>query len=125
MAKHALVWIDHKEAKIYRLDSEVDPTTIKPSHHFKLTTTAEHAHPADEHHFFRAIEEALGDVEEILITGPGGAKLELVKYAHKSDAGFERRIVGVETVDHPTDGELVAHGHKFFHGKDRLLGTVP
>jgi hypothetical protein len=25
------------------------------------------------------------------------------------------KIAGVETIDHPTDGELVAHARKYFH----------
>jgi hypothetical protein len=28
-------------------------------------------------------------------------------------------------VDHPTDGQLRAFAHAYFHAKDRLRGTVP
>ena len=128
MTKHAAVWIDHNEAKVFRIDGgDFDPNKIEPHHHVqrRSSVTAEHAHPADALHFFQAVEKALADVEEILIVGPGSAKLELIKHVHKSNAGLEPRIVGVETVDHPTDGQLVAYVHKYFHAKDRLRGTVP
>jgi stalled ribosome rescue protein Dom34 len=128
MIKHAAVWIDHNEAKVFHVDSAgFDPTKIQPHHHLKRhsTVTAEHAHPADLLHYFQEVEKALADVEEILVVGPGSAKLELIKHAHKSNRGLESRIVGVETVDHPTDGQLVAYVHRYFHAKDRLLGTVP
>ena len=128
MTKHAAVWIDHNEAKVFRIDSEdFDPKKIEPHHHVqrRSSVTVEHAHPADALHFFQAVEKALADVEEILIVGPGSAKLELIKHVHKSNAGMEPRIVGVETVDHPTDGQLVAYVHQYFHAKDRLRGTVP
>jgi len=128
MTKHAAVWIDHNEAKVFRIDSgDFDPKKIEPHHHVqrRSSVTAEHAHPADALHFFQAVEKVLADVEEILIVGPGSAKLELIKHVHKSNGGLEPRIVGVETVDHPTDGQLVAYVHKYFHAKDRLRGTVP
>jgi hypothetical protein len=30
-------------------------------------------------------------------------------------------IVGVETVDHPSDGQLVAHARHYFKAEDRML----
>jgi stalled ribosome rescue protein Dom34 len=125
MAKHAAVWIDHNEAKVFHVDAEFEPSKIKPHHHVKRhpTVTAEHAHPADALHFFQEVEKALADVDEILIVGPGSAKLELIKHVHKHNHALEPKIVGVETVDHPTDGQLVAFVHRYFHAKDRMLGT--
>ena len=31
------------------------------------------------------------------------------------------KVVGVETVDHPSDGQLVAYARKYFVAKDRML----
>ncbi len=128
MTLHAAVWIDHHEAKIFHVDDpSFDPAVLKPHHHVKRhpTTTAEHAHPADATHFFEEIARALADAEEILVVGPGSAKLELIKHVHKHDHALEPKIVGVETVDHPTDGQLVAYVKRYFHAKDRMLGKVP
>jgi stalled ribosome rescue protein Dom34 len=128
MTKHVAIWIDHNEAKVFHVDSEgFDPKKIQPHHHVKRhpTVTAERAHPADALHYFQAVEKAVADAEEILVVGPGSAKLELIKHVHKSNRGLEAKIVGVETVDHPTDGQLAAYVHKYFHAKDRILGTVP
>jgi stalled ribosome rescue protein Dom34 len=128
MTKHAAVWIDHNEAKVFHVDEEgFDPSTIQPHHHVKRHSevTAEHAHPADALHFFQAVEKAIADVEEILIVGPGSAKLELIKHVHKHSRTLEPRIIGVETVDHPSDGQLRAFANTYFHAKDRLRGTVP
>lgn len=125
---HAAVWIDHHEAKIFLIESaSFDPKAIHPHHHVKRhpTVTAEHAHPADADHFFHDVARALGDAQEILVVGPGSAKLELIKHVHKHDHALEPRIVGVETVDHPTDGQLVAYVKQYFHAKDRMLGKVP
>ena len=32
--------------------------------------------------------------------------------------------MGVESVDHPTDGQLVAYARKYFVAKDRMLGVA-
>jgi stalled ribosome rescue protein Dom34 len=128
MTQHAAIWIDHHEAKVFHVDDEAfDPAKIKPHHHVqrRSTVTSEHAHPSDALHFFQAIEKVLADVEEILIVGPGSAKLELIKHVHQHNHALVPRIVGVETVDHPTDRQLVAFAHEYFHAKDRLRGTVP
>jgi len=126
--RHAAVWIDHSEAKIFHVDSEkLEVAVIHPNAHVRRhsSVTAEHAHPADAARFFHEVSRALEGVEEILVVGPGSAKLEFIKHVHKHDHALEPKIVGLETVDHPTDGQLVAYVHRYFHAKDRMRGTVP
>jgi hypothetical protein len=57
----------------------------------------------------------------VLITGPANAKTELVKHISQHDSRLMRIIVGVETVDHPSDGQLVAHARHYFKAEDRML----
>ena len=71
-------------------------------------------------HFYGDVVRALEGAEEILIVGPAKAKLELIKYVHKHHAGLEPKIIGVETVDHPSDGQLVAYARRYFHAADRM-----
>ncbi|HEY8040345.1 MAG TPA: hypothetical protein VIF15_11155 [Polyangiaceae bacterium] len=126
--RHAAVWIDHAEAKVYHVDDpSFDPKAIEARHHVRRhpAVTAEHAHKSDEEHYLHDVARALEGAEEILIVGPSTAKLELVKHIHKHDHALVDKIVGVETVDHPTDGQLVAFVRKYFHAKDRLKGLVP
>ncbi len=33
------------------------------------------------------------------------------------------RILGVETVDHPTDGQVVAHARSYFAARDNMLAS--
>jgi hypothetical protein len=35
------------------------------------------------------------------------------------------RIKGIETVDHPTDGELVAHARTYFKAEDLMTPQKP
>ena len=115
---HAAVWIDHNEAKIFHVDDEtLDADVIRPRRHLSRhpTQTAERSHPADEQHFFHEVAQAVESAREILVVGPGKAKLEFIKHVQKHDHAIEPKIIGVETVDHPTDKQLVAHAKKYFH----------
>jgi stalled ribosome rescue protein Dom34 len=126
--RHAAVWIDHSEAKIFYVDAATfNETTVRaPHHHVRRheVATAEKNHPADEQHFYHDVVAALRGAEEILVLGPSTAKLGFIKHVHKREAELEPRIVGVETVDHPTDGQLVAFVRRYFHAIDRLQGAV-
>jgi hypothetical protein len=118
-ARHIVVWIDHHEARVFDVEGKTfDESTLHaPTHHVHRHPkggTAEHNHPDDVHHFFAAVSKALEGGEEILIVGPSTAKLQLISYAHEHDPALRRRIVGVETVDHPTDRQIAAYARKYF-----------
>jgi stalled ribosome rescue protein Dom34 len=123
--RHAAVWIDHKEAKIFFVDARTSETLHPHRHVRRHQNQDERSHPADAAHYFHEVAVELAGSEEILVVGPSSAKLELVKHAHKHDPALAEKIVGVETVDHPTDGQILAYARQYFHAKDRMLGTAP
>jgi hypothetical protein len=57
---------------------------------------------------------ALADANEILIVGPSTAKLHFLNHVHQHDHALLPKIVGLETVDHPSDGQLVAYAKEYF-----------
>jgi hypothetical protein len=127
MSFHAgtAVWIDHHEARVYHVaEGTADEATLKaPQHHFHRHPkgpTAEHNHPDDMHHFFAEVAHALEGAKQILVLGPSTAKLQFLRYAREHAPAIEPHIVGVETVDHPTDAQLVAHIKHYFHVTDRV-----
>jgi len=116
---YATIWLDHREARIFRLSSRgVDKATLRPMLHperrHSRGESAATAHPDDDRRFFADISAALSGYAHILVIGPSSAKLELVEYAHERDHTLEDRIDGVQTVDHPTDRQIVALGKKYF-----------
>ena len=129
MTKHVAVWIDHKEARIFRiaLDEVEEMTVLAPLHniHHKHPRGYEgdKEHPDDAKRFFHDVARVLDGAEEILIVGPSTAKLELIRYVHQHERALEPRIIGVETVDHPTDGQLVAYAKKYFKRVNATMGT--
>ena len=124
--QHAAVWMDHREARVFRVDEgSFDGSSVSaPTHHLhRHPKGPEEArkHPEDQLHFFRDVAKALEGAEEILVVGPSTAKLQFLKYAHESEAhGIGAHIVGVETVDHPTDGQLIAYVRKYFRAADKM-----
>ena len=69
---------------------------------------------------FDAIVKLLGGAQEILLVGPGSAKLELVKHIHEHDPKLMKLIAGVETVDHPSDAQLVAYARHYLGAADKM-----
>lgn len=128
---HAIVWIDHHEARVLHFnDADSARTVVRPAdphvhlHHKANTIGSGHA-PVDRDYHHR-IGQAIGDSCLFMIVGPSSAKLELAKTLRAEQPAIEARIVAVEAIDHPTDGELVAHARAFFRNYHRLHPvTVP
>jgi hypothetical protein len=74
--------------------------------------------------FLKQVADGLLAAGTILITGPAGAKKELDAYLQQHQPAVSARVAGVEPLDHPTDGELVAIGRKFFRAEDRMQSQV-
>lgn len=122
---HAIVWIDHHQARIFHFNlQEADEQVIHPRHpvphiHHKANSIGA-GHAAEDQDFLHRVTLVLRDTGAFLITGPGNAKQELVKHIRLHDAALLARLAGVETLDHPTDGALVAHARKYFRSADRM-----
>jgi stalled ribosome rescue protein Dom34 len=118
---HVAVWIDNKEAKIFQIDPETfAASTIKAPHHVKRQD--DQGHHADNNPFYHQVAEALRGAEAVLVVGPSSAKLEFLRHLHKHDHAIEPKILGVETLDHPTDGQFAAYVRHYFHEKEPRLG---
>jgi hypothetical protein len=89
MPTHAVVWVDHHEARVF------------------------HVHPDST------------DETTVLIVGPSSAKLELSQYMKDHAATAAAKVVGIESADHPTGGQIVASARRYFRGIDRLAGRSP
>ncbi len=126
---HAVVWLDHQEARVFFFDRrasiEIDLASRAPNkhlHHKKGNVSGKRA--ALDRTFLADVVAALAPAKEWLIMGPGTAKLELVKYVHAHAAHLDDHIVGVETADHPTDGQIVAHARAYFKSADRMRPQI-
>jgi hypothetical protein len=113
-AHRAVVWIDQQQARIVHLRPDrVDETEVLAPHahvHRHPKGSAEpHQHPDDQQHFFFDVVQALANV-----VGPSTAKLHFYRYLHEHRHALEPKVVGIETVDRPTDKQLVAYAIRYF-----------
>jgi hypothetical protein len=125
MPTHAVIWIDHTEARIFHLHREAtdETTVLAPQHHIHRHPKGRgeaREHPDDAHRFFADVAHTLGAVDAILIVGPSSAKFELFKHLHAHDHMLESKVVGLESADHPTDGQIVAKAKSYFTASDRM-----
>jgi stalled ribosome rescue protein Dom34 len=122
---HAIVWLDHLNARVIGFSlgkSEVIEVHSQSPHRqiHRKSGIPGSGHAADDLDFFDEVAEAVHDVRELLITGPGTAKVAFEKYIRDRHPDVAQRIVGVETLDHPSDGELLAYARKYFKRFDQL-----
>lgn len=122
---HAAVWLDHNEARIFHIEKDrFDETVIhpeKPHRHLHRKSgpgAVSGRRFTGDPAFYEEITKSLAESEEILVLGPSTAKLELLKHMQKHNHGVSDRVLGVETVDHPSDRQIVAYARHYFEVKD-------
>jgi hypothetical protein len=116
---HAVVWIDHSQARIFHLglggSDEVTLHPHLPTRHLHHKANAiGSGHVAPDTAFFAEVTKALADAGEILIIGPASAKTELASHIRAHAPDLAKRIAAVEAADHPSDNEIVAHAKGHF-----------
>jgi stalled ribosome rescue protein Dom34 len=124
MPTHAVIWIDHKEARVFHVHPEATEATtvLAPQHHLHRHPKGRgeaREHPDEARRFFGEVARALDGVDALLIVGPSSAKLEFFRVLHEHDRRLEARVVGVESADHPTDGRSSSR-EDYFVASDRM-----
>jgi stalled ribosome rescue protein Dom34 len=123
---HAVVWIDHHEARVFHFNqTDVESLVLHPDHptrhiHHKANSIGS-GHASEDHNFLQAVAQSIAHAGAVLIAGPANAKTELIKHISQHDANLIKIIVGVETVDHPSDAQLVAYARRYFKAEDQML----
>lgn len=128
-ATHVVVWLDHSEAHViaFNRDGAEKPVIVHAAHRHEH----QHHHAdsigsgrAPEHpEYYEQIIARIGNVHEWLVVGPSSAKLAFSKHVNKYHANLADNIIGIETVDHPSDGQLLAYAKKYFVAADRMAGV--
>ena len=122
---HVLVWIDHREAKVFAFNAtDVEHQRVRSSHpnqhiHHKANARDSGHAPVDKQ-FLEQVAAAIAHAGAILLTGPANAKTELAEYLHHAHPALAQRVSAIQSVDHLTDGELLALARSFFKADDRM-----
>jgi stalled ribosome rescue protein Dom34 len=126
---HAFVWIDHRLAKVFHFNADVhEVEQVHSSHpdqhlHHKANSGDSGHAPVDKD-FLERVAHTLEGAGAVLIAGPGGAKTELHSYIKRQHPRMTEKISAIETLDHPSDGQLLAHARRFFRADDRMRGQA-
>jgi stalled ribosome rescue protein Dom34 len=120
---HTIIWIDHREAKVFHFNTtEVDRMILHPHrptrHIHRNATSVGGCTSLLDDDYFEHVSEAAAGAKAILIAGPDSAKSELAAHLTRHHPDVTDRIVGIETIDHPSDGALVAVARLHFNTKD-------
>jgi len=118
---HAVVRIDHHTAQILQFDLDhVEAQKLKAHSH----PTRQHGSQVrTEHEFFAQVCDALTGIGEVLVVGSKTAQADFRHYVEKHRPQVLPQIVGYESVDHPSDAQLVALARSYFLKHDRMTGT--
>jgi stalled ribosome rescue protein Dom34 len=125
MKRQVGLWIDHREAVIVMITDEGEHTTRITSQmekHVRFASGSSEDGSAESTRdrqfashldaYYDKVIACIRDAESILILGPGEAKGELEKRLENQELGG--RIVGIETVDKMTDGQIAARVRQHF-----------
>ncbi len=126
---HLVVWIDHQAARLVALEGEAAvwrkvSSTRRHQHLHHKANESGSGHVGIDTDYLERVAQALEGYSRVLLTGPAGAKLELMSHLERRHPRFASCIVGIEPTDHLSDGELVAFGRRFFHMNDRMHSPV-
>ncbi|MBK9324335.1 MAG: hypothetical protein IPM97_15530 [Bdellovibrionaceae bacterium] len=121
-----VVWMDSEHAKIFKI-SEKGIEKLDVKHH--------EAHPIGSHHdahkhnseerFFHAVAKAVGKADELLVFGAGIAKSHFKSHLENHHhADLAKHLVGVETLDHLTDNQILESARKFFKKYNTYNSTI-
>jgi len=125
MKRNVGVWIDHRKAVIVSLTEkgeEIHEIASDMEKHVRYSGGAQEASAEDQrdkrftghlNKYYDKVVLCLRDADSILILGPGEAKGEFEKrlIAESSSA----RIVGIETVDKMSYGQISTKVYEHFH----------
>ena len=112
----AVIWIDHLTAKIFSMGitgvspSVVQAQSVAPDGHRKIKTIGS-GHVPENPAFLEQVAKAVAACTEVLILGPGTEKTALL---HHLQSARPAMVLRGETIDHPTDAEIIALGRKHF-----------
>lgn len=122
---HACVWIDHREAKIFSFNADLADETVLHEPRTHLHQNSDNLHlgkaPIDVG-FLADIADQLHGFRGIVIVGPGTARTEFAGYLAAHDPQVAKKVWGIEPMDHPTDGQILAAARKYFRAEDRMHG---
>jgi hypothetical protein len=122
---HAIVWLDHKAAKIIFFNADNDDvSTVRAdppnSHIHSKAGSASGIHLHGDPAYFAEIARKLTPAQTFLVVGPSSAKDEFEVYLRDHDPETAVRMAGLAPQDKESDRQLLAFARSYFQHRDRM-----
>lgn len=112
---HAVVWLDQAEAHVIHFNRDAAETdVVKTTSQHKKDGVVGNNRAEEDTTYMDEVAVAISAAKEILIVGPGMEKIAFMRHLNASHATIADKVLSVETVDHPNDGQLLAYARKYF-----------
>jgi stalled ribosome rescue protein Dom34 len=124
---HAIIWIDHKQARVFHFNvEEADRTVVKDHIVRDLRSREKHTGQRTEENkpFFEDVAKAIADASAILIVGPAQEKDFFAKFLAEKHPSIRAHVEGVEKADHPSDGELLDFARRYVKAADHMRPQI-
>ena len=124
---HAIVWIDHKQARVFHFNVEdADKTVVKDHVVRDLHSREKHTgqRTEDNKPFFEDVAKAIADASAILIVGPAQEKDFFARFLAEKHPSIRAHVEGVEKADHPSDGELLDFARRYVKAADHMRPQI-
>jgi hypothetical protein len=120
---HAVVWIDHKQARILQFNVDEADRAVVRDHVARDLQAREPrtGHRIEENKpYFEDVAAAIADAGAVLIVGPAQEKDFFAKFLAAKHPAIRANVEGIEKADHPTDGELIDFARRYAKAADRM-----
>ena len=123
----AVVWVNANEARVFQVDADdIEKARIKADTPHKRVANRSGSVPGSPHvrdnrEFFERILATLDDTEGWLLVGPDETRNDLRKYVDGHAEELEKKLVGVQPMDRPTDKGLASLARSLMTDKTRRV----
>lgn len=125
--QNIIIWLDSKEAFGFNL--KVSGT--EKFHLIKKSIDHHRRHKKDIHvdsnaeHYYHELALKLKGVNRLLLLGPSLCKTHFKNYLETHDAnGLGKSIIGVHSLEHVTENQILEAGRKFFKQYDLFHDSI-
>lgn len=109
---HAVAWIDQHTAQVLHIDAE--PVVDKKINEHLHYTRQHGSKVRSEHEFFAEVCDSLAGIDSVSVAGTHTSQADFRHYVEKHRPTVATQIVGWETINHSTEGEIVKMAREFF-----------
>ena len=118
---HAVVQIDDHHAEVLHFDADHSESQRIKDH---VHDTRQHGSGVrTEHEFFASVCDALATSVDVLVVGSHMGQADFRHYVTTHRSALAAKIVGWQTVDHPSEGQLLALAREFFIEHEGMART--